>query len=89
MLDSGLGSPVPAYATKFILPQSIVDEVNKHYFNLKGYCYITDMSFSHSDSKSKKFSKMTLCAKLDGGPAPGDGVPQRGAEIVAKALIKK
>lgn len=65
-LNTGLGSPPPSHMTEVVIPRIVVDEVKKRYFNLKGYCYNTDMSFSHSDSKSKQFAKLTLCAELEG-----------------------
>jgi len=57
-------SPAPLHTTEVIIPRSIVDEVKKKYFTLKGYCYNTEVSFSHSDSKSKQFAKMTLSAEV-------------------------
>jgi len=59
-------TPALVHTTEVIIPRTIVDEVKKKYFTLKGYCYNTDVSFSHSDSKSKQFAKMTLSAELEG-----------------------
>ena len=50
--------------TEVIIPRIIVDEVKKKFFSLKGYCYNVDVDFSHSDSKSKQFAKMSLAAEL-------------------------
>ncbi|KAL7518432.1 hypothetical protein ACHAWX_003254, partial [Stephanocyclus meneghinianus] len=50
--------------TEMIIPRVIVDQVKKKFFTLKGYCYNVDVTFTHSDSKSKQFAKMILCAEL-------------------------
>lgn len=58
------GSPATAteHHTEVVLPRIIVDEVKKRFFSLKGYCYNVDVTFTHSDSKSKQFAKMVLSA---------------------------
>jgi hypothetical protein len=55
----------PHYLTEVIIPRIIVDEVKRKFFSLKGYCYNVDVTFSHSDSKSKQFAKMTLSSDSD------------------------
>ena len=55
----------PHYFTEVIIPRIIVDEVKRKFFSLKGYCYNVDVTFSHSDSKSKQFAKMTLSTDSD------------------------
>ncbi|KAL3803540.1 hypothetical protein HJC23_014088 [Cyclotella cryptica] len=50
--------------TEMIIPRVIVDQVKKKFFSLKGYCYNVDVTFTHSDSKSKQFAKMILSADL-------------------------
>ncbi|KAL3757051.1 hypothetical protein ACHAWU_002890 [Discostella pseudostelligera] len=63
------GSPSTASGntsqTEVIIPRIIVDEVKKRFFSLKGYCYNVDVTFTHSDSKSKQFAKMTLSAEVE------------------------
>lgn len=56
----------PHHLTEVIIPRIVVDEVKKKFFSLKGYCYNVDVTFSHSDSKSKQFAKMTLSSDSDG-----------------------
>lgn len=51
-------------ATELVIPRVITDIVKKKYFSLKGYCYNVEVSFSHSDSKSKQFAKLTLAADV-------------------------
>ena len=51
--------------TEVVIPRIIVDEVKKRFFSLKGYCYNVDVTFTHSDSKSKQFAKMTLSAEAE------------------------
>mmetsp|Transcript_29350 Transcript_29350/g.60883 ORF Transcript_29350/g.60883 Transcript_29350/m.60883 type:complete len:2232 (+) Transcript_29350:358-7053(+) len=52
-----------ARKTELIIPRVIVDHVKKRFFSLKGYCYNVDITFTHSDSKSKQFAKMTLSSE--------------------------
>jgi histone-lysine N-methyltransferase SETD2 len=61
---SGTAEVMKPHVTEVILPRIIVDEVKKKFFSLKGYCYNVDIIFTHSDSKSKQFAKMTLSAEL-------------------------
>ena len=56
-----LGKPIQ---TEMIIPRVIVDHVKKKFFSLKGFCYNVDVTFTHSDSKSKQFAKMTLASNV-------------------------
>ena len=62
--DGSLGATSPRIQTEMIIPRVIVDQVKKRFFSLKGYCYNVDITFTHSDSKSKQFAKMTLTSDL-------------------------
>jgi histone-lysine N-methyltransferase SETD2 len=57
---TGITEAVKPHGSEVIIPRIIVDEVKKRFFSLKGYCYNVDITFTHSDSKSKQFAKMTL-----------------------------
>ena len=52
--------------TEIILPRIVVDEVKRRFFTMKGYCYNVDVTFTHSDSKSKQFAKLSLGADTGG-----------------------
>ncbi|KAL9184360.1 hypothetical protein ACHAXT_002446 [Thalassiosira profunda] len=45
-------------ATELIIPRIIIDAVNKRFYSLKGYCYNTEVSYTHSDSKLEADEKI-------------------------------
>ncbi|KAL3817761.1 hypothetical protein ACHAXA_002405 [Cyclostephanos tholiformis] len=57
---TGITEAIKPHGSEVIIPRIIVDEVKKKFFSLKGYCYNVEITFTHSDSKSKQFAKMTL-----------------------------